>query len=42
MVICKRNYSETCTCPPCERERERRRIEAEGVASVIEEFPETD
>ena len=36
MVICKRNYEETCDCAACERERERRRHESDGPLSVTE------
>ena len=37
MVICKRNWAESCTCDACRRETERRRRESEGVASVTKE-----
>lgn len=37
MVICKRNYAESCTCSVCGRERERRRIESEGVTSITDD-----
>ena len=36
MVICKRNYEESCDCRACERERERRRVAADGPLSVTE------
>jgi hypothetical protein len=36
MVICKRNYAESCTCDACRREGERRRRESDGTASVTE------
>jgi hypothetical protein len=33
---CRRNYAATCDCVYCERERERRRGESEGVTSVLD------
>lgn len=37
MVICKRNWAESCTCAACLRETDRRRRESDGVTSVTEQ-----
>jgi hypothetical protein len=38
---CRRNYADSCDCVYCERERERRRIESEGITSVTVEDENT-
>ena len=41
---CRRNYDESCDCPHCLREQERRRRESDGPLSVehVEQDPQTD
>lgn len=38
---CRRNYDESCSCPYCVREQERRRIESDGPLSVLEQDDNT-